>query len=249
MPDIPFVTLPSPGEVGSFLVNPFGVYSESAAEISDSAVKDKRVMISKVLADTGWGPANSDLNKRARTVVRRESNGNVKAYNRSGATGWFQMMTPLHCGNYGIPGSNTGRPGGKESEACRKWLENPYNNSRAAKALYDANGWTPWAASGGAPQPTSWDMSVRLEKNTLGTVVEDVVDTVTDPIGGLVEMVSVLFQADTWARIGKGALGGMLLVMGTGAMVFVIANKASKTPVGKAGAGIAKKVVTKGVVK
>lgn len=236
------------GDIVETVLDPFGLIKpgEVVGELSDSVVKDDRAMISQILAASGWGAPNSDLNKRARAVIRRESNGNPKAYNRSGATGFFQMMTPLHCGNYGIPGSNTGRPGGEQSAGCRKWLENPYNNSKAAKALYDAAGWKPWAASGGAPRPTNWDMSIRTDKNTLSTAAGDVVDAVTSPLSGIVEMVSVLFQADTWARVGKGTLGGVLLIMGTGAMVFVIANKASKTPAVKATVGVAKKVATKG---
>ncbi len=43
----------------------------------------------------------------------------------------------------------------------------------------------------------------------------------------MVNVVKALFDPGTYLRIGKGMAGGTLIIVGTGALVFVIANKAT----------------------
>jgi hypothetical protein len=56
-----------------------------------------------------------------------------------------------------------------------------------------------------------------------------------DAIGGVI---SALADPSTYLRLGKGALGGVLIVIGVGSVVFVVANRVSSTPVVKAATGI-----------
>jgi hypothetical protein len=61
-------------------------------------------------------------------------------------------------GLWGVLASHAGRiPGSPATEAqMQTWLQNPVNNMKAAKYLYEqARGWGPWAASGGRPTVTA----------------------------------------------------------------------------------------------
>jgi hypothetical protein len=200
---------------------------------------DQKAKLSTILARNGWGTPNSELNRRARAVVKRESGGDPKAKNPSGATGLFQMMTPLHCGSYGIP---------KPVSECVTWLEDPDNNAKAAKALHATAGWQPWAASGGPPAPTTWDPEIVTDRDTLSGGVGEVAGQVTSPFTGIasaaIDLIGSLMSADTWFRIGKTWLGAVFVITGTGALVFIIANQASGGKVARA----AKTAATRGVV-
>lgn len=46
--------------------------------------------------------------------------------------------------------------------------------------------------------------------------------------------IGALRNPSTWARIGKGALGGGLIILGVGSLVFIVANRAASSPVVKA---------------
>lgn len=76
-----------------------------------------------VMAEVGWA----------------ESGGDTKVVNSIGATGVWQILQPLHVKSH--PTWTTA------------WLQNPLNNARAAKVLYDAdrkaggNGLRPWEDS------------------------------------------------------------------------------------------------------
>lgn len=77
----------------------------------------------RVMAEVGWA----------------ESGGDTKVVNSIGATGVWQILQPLHVKSH--PTWTTA------------WLQNPLNNARAAKVLYDAdkkaggNGLRPWEDS------------------------------------------------------------------------------------------------------
>ncbi len=212
----------------------------AAGKVNDALNPDQKAKLSAVLARTGWGAADSELNQRARTIVKRESNGNPKARNPSGATGLFQMMTPLHCGNYGTP---------KPTAECIRWLEDPDNNARAAKALHSTAGWQPWAASGGAPAPTTWDPDITTDKDSIlggiGEVASAAVSPFSSVAGAAADIIGSLLSPDTWFRIGKTWLGAVFVITGTGALVFIVANQASGGRVASA----AKLAATKGAIK
>lgn len=199
--------------------------TDAGAKLADIGGKDTKVHVSDVLARNGWGSKTSNLNGRARAVVYRESGGNPKAHNPSGATGWFQMMTPLHCGHYGIP---------KETSACVKWLEDPDNNAHAAHLLFLANGWAPWAASGGVPLPTNWDPVVTTEKRDLLDTAGDAANVGVDAINVLGDVAGALLNPSTYLRLGKGLLGGTLIILGVGGIVFIVGQKVSGGNLAKA---------------
>ncbi|HEX7088728.1 MAG TPA: transglycosylase SLT domain-containing protein [Longimicrobiales bacterium] len=67
-------------------------------------------------------------------IIMAESGGDPGAMNASGATGWTQIMWPLHRGI--VPGATS-----------RNALKNPDINLAAAKVLYEQSGLAPWAAS------------------------------------------------------------------------------------------------------
>lgn len=230
MPGFPNLPFPNP-------TDPFGLVSGA----SDLLNPDEKAKLSAVLSRNGWGSPNGALNRMARTVVQRESNGDPNAENPSGATGLFQMMTPLHCGSYGIP---------RATGDCKEWLKDPDNNAKAAHALFRANGWEPWKSSGPIPPPpTNWDTTVTTDKDTIvggaGEVAADVASPFVAVGKAATDLIGTLLSADTWFRIGKGWLGFVLLTTGTGALVFIVANKAS----GGTASKVAKAAVTKGVIK
>lgn len=223
----------------------------AAGKVDDLLARDESVPLSTVLARGGWGGKTADLNRRARSVVQRESGGDPTQHNKkgSGAIGLFQVMTPLHCGKMGTP---RGIPD------CIAYLEDPYNNARVAHSLYLAAGWSPWKTSGPVPPPpTDWDPIVTKKKDSLvGGTVSDAAGTVGDVAGAVVSpftsiakagaaLIGALLSADTWFRIGKGWLGFVFVVTGTGALVYVVANTASGGEVGKAAKTAAKAAVLK----
>lgn len=80
------------------------------------------------------------------------------------------------------------------------------------------------------------------------SVAEGVAGGALGPIGGAVvtgqnpldgmaavgRILTSLTDPSTWMRIGKGYLGGVLIVLGVGGIVFVVANRAQSTPAGQA---------------
>lgn len=227
-------------------INPlFGPLGDAAGKVDDVLARDEKERLSAVLARQGWGSPKSDLNARAREVVRRESQGDEKARNPSGATGWFQIMTPLHCGKYGIP---------KGADECVKWLQIGENNAGAAKRMHRTSGWTPWISSGPIPPPPNpgFDPVVGTAKDSLTGSVADVAETVASPFttvaAAAVELIGTLLSADTWFRIGKTWLGLVFVILGTAALVYVVANTASGGQVGKQAKTAALAVATKGKV-
>lgn len=184
--------------------------------------------LSTILARNGWGDKNSQLNRQARSVIRRESMGNPTIRSRGGpcskdgkefAWGLMQICT-VNCGVGGSP---------KDRDQCVTYLKDPDNNVKVGKALYDAGGWGPWASSGGLPAPTSWDPQVQwsstVQHDSLITNVGDVAKAALSPLDVLATVAGALLNPSTWARIGKGLLGGGLVVLGIGGLVFVVGKQ------------------------
>jgi hypothetical protein len=55
-----------------------------------------------------------------------------------------------------------------------------------------------------------------------------------DALGAIGSFFKLITSPDTWFRVGKGILGFALIIIGTGALVFVVANKATGGGVTKA---------------
>lgn len=56
-------------------------------------------------------------------------------------------------------------------------------------------------------------------------------NSIGDAVKAIVE---ALFDPSTYFRLGKGLLGGILIVLGVGSITYLIANKVSSSPAGKA---------------
>lgn len=190
--------------------------------------------LSQVFALAGWAGGFRIM----RGYVHRESGGDPKAHNPSGATGLLQVMTPLHCGKYGLP---------KDTQACITALENPVTNLKVAHKLYASGGGNPWAYAApgvrapAATAPAGWDPLISWsdqhtladDANRLGGAIAAPVNAITSPLNSVGDFLGKLSSADTWGRIAKGAGGGVAIVLGGAAIIFVVATKAGQSPIGK----------------
>lgn len=230
-----------------------GIFGAGGDKLNNDLIPAKTEKLSAVLERTGWGTATDDLNKRARSIIRREdSSADPKRKSGGGpcsskgdfAYGWFQICT-VNCGTGGSPPCTNG------CDTCVKFLQNGENNSRVARALYASRGWQPWASSGGTPEPTDWDPMVTTDKGTLTGTVSDAASAVVSPFASVasaaVNIIGTLLSPDTWFRIGKGGMGFVFVIAGTGALVFIVANKATGGTVARAGKRAATTAITKGV--
>ena len=227
------------------LPNPLSIVED----LNDSLAKDEKLPLSAIVAQSGWTGNDAEI---ARAVALAESSGKKDAVSWTGCcVGLWQINAEVHNGKYGLPSDV-----GKAKDA----LKDPILNGKVAYQLWrDSGGWGPWDGyTNGAYRrylnPKGHDPLITVQKNSVsGTPVEaagDVLDTVTKPVEVAAkslelagDVVSALFNPSTYMRIGKGWLGGILLITGTGALVFIVANKASNGAVADT-AGKAVKVAT-----
>lgn len=71
--------------------------------------------------------------------------------------------------------------------------------------------------------------------------VGDVVDGAASAAGGVAHLATALLNPSTYLRVGKGLLGGILVIVGVGALVYVTGNKLANSPA----VGDAAKLATK----
>jgi hypothetical protein len=200
----------------------------------DELVKDDKRHLTAILRGGGW-PASEV--RTAAAVAMAESGGDADVVNPAAcssnddhAVGLLQVCT-----------INLGAGGGpKEKSAYQDWLKNPDNNARAGHAVFQEQGWGAWATykSGAYKRFIGQDPLITTKKGTLTDSVSDAVETVTNPLSGigdvLAKIAEALFDPSTYFRLGKGLLGGILLILGTAAIVFVVANKVSGGKITKA---------------
>lgn len=206
------------------------------------------VALSKLIKDAGF-PNVEDTEG----MVWAESSANPENYNHTpcapneNAVGLLQVCT-VHCGTQGLPA---------DKDACVKALKHPRTNLRVAKGIYDAAGgtfakdWPTWRdgsyrkARGRDKLIFVTDEPSDVAGNLGGDLSDQAANAAGAVLGPLDEIASALLSPDTWFRVGKGLLGAVLIVLGTGAIVFIVANKTSNSPTGR----VAKKIVTKGALK
>lgn len=210
-------------------------------KVDDALAKDQHVLLSEVLRRNGWGGKNSPLNETARGITGCESSDNPEAVNGQpcgpgeNAVGLMQVCT-VHRGKMGIP---------KDRDKAVQYLKDPDNNARVARALHRQNGWGPWSCP---PVRRKDDPTILVKKTTLsGNIAEaadDAINTVLSPLDVMGDFVGLLGQSSTWFRVGKVYLGGMFIVFGAGALIFVGSRQVAKTAVKFTPAGrLAKKVI------
>lgn len=195
---------------------------------SDAAVPDITVHLSKILEDTGWGPKNGSDQKIARGIVFAESSGKPDNVSPTGCCfGLFMVNVDVWKGDCGIPSN--------KPDAI-SWLEEPYNNSKAAKCIKDKNGWIPWDTyrNGAYRLHPGFDPMIHVKKDALTTAHNAIAGAIgSNPLTAIANLVTALFNPFTYFRIGKGLLGGIILIIGTFTIVFMIGNKASGSSVGQ----------------
>jgi hypothetical protein len=207
-------------------------------EADDVAAKDTRIPASKLIHDeTGWRGQDAKI---AVAVMGGESGFKTDAENFC-CVGLMQVNADVHHGKYGMPDS---------IPEARKWLKNPVNNVRASYKLFVAVGgkWSPWDAYNNGSYRKFWgqDPLITVGDNSLSGDVADAIGAPLDAaLGPIDEIASAVLSPSTWLRVGKGALGGTLLILGVAGMVFVIASKsntvktaASVVPVGRAAGAV-----------
>lgn len=91
--------------------------------------KWSRAQIELMARAAGWGARSRD----ASHVAMAESSGDDKIVNSIGCVGLMQINQPVHIKDH--------------PRWTVKWLQDPINNLRAAKVLYDQSGWVPWEDS------------------------------------------------------------------------------------------------------
>jgi hypothetical protein len=196
--------------------------------MADSAVPDKKVKLSELIGRyTDW-----DV-RVATAITLAESRGRVDATHRNsdGSTdhGLMQINDKAH------PGYDT-----------HKLDSDPVYNIEAGHTIWrEAGGkFTPWTTytSGAYKLWLGHDATVTADKRTLlnpGDALSaagDVVGGVGDGLTSIGHVFGALLNPSTWLRVGKGALGGVFIVVGVTGITYIIANKAAKSPVGKAAA-------------
>jgi lysozyme-like protein len=117
-------------------------------------------------------------------------------------------------------------------------LLDPVYNANVAHRMWRADGGTfskRWAtASACAGITGNVQPGDEAEPVGIGGAAESVTNAAGNIGGAVQDAISGVLNGIPWFRLGKGAFGFVLLIAGTGAMVFVIGSKASKTPAGKA---------------
>lgn len=141
---------------------------------------------------------------------------------------------------------------GKADQASiYKWLENPVNNIKAMKHVFDGQGWSGWTMykNGKYKQYMKNDKSVLVDDRSVGEAITDVpgdvVSTATSGIEAvgkgvisIAENLGILFQASTYFRLLKGSGGALFIIIGTTTLVYYFAKTASGTSPMKAAASV-----------
>lgn len=200
--------------------------------VNDDAAKDKKVRASRLISDAGWHGRDAII---ARGVMGAESGFRPDADNGICCIGLMQINMPVWAGKVGIPADH---------KVATDWLKDPVNNLKAAHAIQVHGGWTPWETytNGSYKMHEKEDPLITVKHNTILSMTEDAVGTITDPLGAVGDLASALLSKDTWFRIGKGIVGWNLLLLGTAGLVLVVGLRASKTAPVKTAIKVAKKI-------
>lgn len=115
----------------------------------------------------------------------------------------------------------------------------PEYNIAAGHDVWKSSGWGAWSTynSGAYKLFLGHDATITMDPRA-GTIYQDspaatINDAATTGIDAIGNIVSALGNPGTWLRLGKGTLGGVLIIVGVGGITFVVANKAGNLPVVK----------------
>lgn len=205
-------------------IDPTGPVKAAAGaggKAGDALVPDKveKVPLSALLQEAGFGGKNSSLNRTFRGITIAESGADPT--NDNGDYIGLLQVGVVHAGTCGIPKTDP-----------VTWLHNPRNNLKAGHCVYLKQGFPAWEAYTNRSYQKYVGQDPLITVTDKRSIHSEVVDAVSSPLGAIGDVISALFDPSTYARIGKGLLGGILLILGTGALVFIVGNRVSKaTPV------------------
>lgn len=187
----------------------------------DLAKADTKVHLSKICTNAGW---HGDDLKIAMAIAMAESRGDNEAHNYC-CHCLFQIYASVWAGKNGAP-ANT-------DDFIKKLEGDPQFCANFAYYIWKSSGhkWTAWETftNGNYRNFMGQDPLITVDKNSLvGDTVSGAVNAVTAPARAIGDLVSALFDPSTYLRLGKGILGGVLVLLGVASLVFIVANRASK---------------------
>lgn len=220
--------------------------THSLGSLLDVAKADKHKKLSQLISEnSGWHGTDAVI---TRAVIMSESSGDPSIVNSLTCVGLMQICFGSWAGKFGAP---------KDKNEFIKYFQDPATNISYAYTNIWKGSWPKSAGQWEAystgryrkwmPAPPDPDITIKKESAGISDIAGVPGQVLDKALGPIDEIASALLSADTWARFGKGILGGVILILGTGAMVFVIANKAAKTPAGSAARRVAVKAATKGI--
>lgn len=215
-------------DAGAPLLTPLFGGPKTNAKVDDLLAKDKKVHLSKILSDAGF--TGDDL-KTGMAVTLAESRGNPKAKNNTAGCGTNKDGTTARAiGLMQICTVNAGVAGfSSDPQTFETQMMDAESNAKAGRAILSSQGWGAWEtfSNGAYRKYLGQDPMIQLGKSTLTGNVAATVKDALSPLDFLGKIASALVDPSTYFRLGKGALGGIMLILGTAALVFMIANKAS----------------------
>jgi hypothetical protein len=187
----------------------------SAARARSRTLNDTE--IKNIVTVAGWVRDSG----QATCIVKAESGGRTAITSSNPAGGQNIGLFQIWQGNVTHP----------------EYLKDPVYNANVARRMWREDQWNRWATKGQCPAGTP---APPLEDEAQGQLDPDIpgvsgLPDIAGNIGSAIQnALSSLLNSIPWFRIGKGALGYVLLIMGIGALGFAFTNKALNTPAGKA---------------
>lgn len=202
----------------------------TAGKLDDLAAKDEHTTVRAIVAKyfPGTEKTKEGLNARqvATAIIGAESGGDPLVKNpapcsQSGdhAVGLSQICTPMHM--------------------SEKDAQDPYKNVAMMRKLYNSCGksfacdW-PTFTGGAYKQYMNWNKAIVVGKSTLSGELVDKVPGVKE-VKSVADFLANLLNPSFYARIGKGAMGVVLILIGTVGILFIalspalgLATKANK---------------------
>lgn len=209
----------------------------TAGKVSDDLVADRddSIPLSQLVTVYG-GFAGADMDIAVQ-VIMAESGGRTNAYNNRSCGKNLDGTTAHAVGLMQICTVNAGVAGfSKDVKTFTEQMKNPVNNVKAGKAIKDSQGWGAWETytngsyrrfKGQNPRVSINHDKNSLTDNTVVDTAKDLTDNAGSIFGAISKVISALFNPSTYFRLGKGVLGGVLLIGGVFTLAFLAGNKAS----------------------
>lgn len=189
-----------------------------AGKVDDALVKDQTVALSQLIKEAGFTGRDALI---MRAIVFAESGADPSAKNPAPcsdkgdhAVGLAQVCTPMHMSE-------------KDALDPRKNLAKSYD-------LYIGRGkkFTDWATynDGAYRGHLGKDARIKVDSRSLTSEVLDAGGGIVDKaLGPLDELAAAFLSPDFYARLGKGGLGIIFVVVGVGALALIALQPVART--------------------